>query len=180
MQTLFRYRRSIDSPKFPYLEDKIDSEGKHHIGKFTIGNNLLLFVKGIKKFDKNDRSTFHYWFAHWCAYQMTALNLNVWKPKFLLHDIEKPWLKFFMKYKKVQTIHRKIANHHLEYGLIHGWNKVDWLALVIDWECCHLTKMQEFRDARETLDMMLKKDKWKPYSNIIKENVERILNILYL
>ena len=43
-------------------------------------------------FSKSERSSFKYWFAHWCAYNMTALNLGMWKPKYLLHDIEKPWL----------------------------------------------------------------------------------------
>ena len=44
-------------------------------------------------FTKEERSGFKYWFAHWCAFQMTALNLKCWRPKYLLHDIEKPWLK---------------------------------------------------------------------------------------
>ena len=43
-------------------------------------------------FTKEERSGFKYWFAHWCAFQMTALNLKCWRPKYLLHDIEKPWL----------------------------------------------------------------------------------------
>lgn len=46
-------------------------------------------------FDKESRSTFKYWFAHWCAFQMVALDLHVWRPKYLLHDIEKPWLRLF-------------------------------------------------------------------------------------
>ena len=25
-------------------------------------------------FKEEDKSSFPYWFAHWCAYQMTALN----------------------------------------------------------------------------------------------------------
>lgn len=27
-------------------------------------------------FTKKDRSTFKYWFAHWCAFNMTALNFG--------------------------------------------------------------------------------------------------------
>ena len=47
-------------------------------------------------FDKSQRSKFKYWFAHWCAFNMTALNLGVWKFKYLFHDIEKPWLMLFL------------------------------------------------------------------------------------
>ena len=54
-------------------------------------------------FDKSQRSKFDYWFAHWCAFNMTALNLGVWKFKYLFHDIEKPWLMLMWKnYKRVQ------------------------------------------------------------------------------
>lgn len=86
-------------------------------------------------FNKEERSGFAYWFAHWCAFQMTALNNKCWKPKFLFHDIEKPWLKLWYRgnYKKVQKIHRNHNSHHIQYYLRTG--KVDWLAMVIDWEC---------------------------------------------
>ena len=54
-------------------------------------------------FSKSERSSFKQWFAHWCAHKMTALNLGMWKPKYLLHDIEKPWLMLLWKdYNKVQ------------------------------------------------------------------------------
>lgn len=93
----------------------------------------------MKKFDKNTRSTFSYWFWHWLAYQKTAMRLGVWKPKYILHDIEKPWLLLFWKdYKRVQKWHREHNNHHLTYK--GGYDKIDWKALAIDWECCHLTK----------------------------------------
>ena len=91
-------------------------------------------------FNKEDRSSFPYWFAHWCAYNMTALNLGVWKFRYLFHDIEKPWLKLFLPYKKVQYIHRHIHPHHGEFYLKHGW--LFWDDLVIDWECSHFTKLQ--------------------------------------
>ena len=39
--------------------------------------------------------------AHWFAFQMTAVMLNRWKFKYLFHDWYKPWLKMFgMEYKK--------------------------------------------------------------------------------
>lgn len=99
----------------------------------------------IVRFDRKDRSSFSYWFAHWCAFQLTALNYKRWKPKYLFHDIEKPWLKLFLSYKKVQRIHNKHNKHHLLYYFIH--EKADWEAMIIDWECGRLTKQQCPRNA---------------------------------
>lgn len=88
-------------------------------------------------FDKSERSTFKYWFAHWCAYQLTALNLKAWKFKYLFHDIEKPWLRILFRgdYSKVRKYHREHSKHHLQYK-----GKKDYTAMVIDWECSRLTK----------------------------------------
>ena len=92
-------------------------------------------------FTKDQRSTPKYWFAHWCAFQMTALNLGLWKPKYLLHDIEKPFLLWLWKdYKRVQSWHRKHNAHHAEYMLAHDESKWDIEAMVIDNECSHFTK----------------------------------------
>lgn len=88
-----------------------------------------------KKFTKEERSSFRYWFWHWLAFNLTALEYRIWKPKYLFHDIEKPWLRLFMTYNKVQKLHRRNHNHHLEYP-----GEKDWEALFIDWECSHLTK----------------------------------------
>ena len=99
-------------------------------------------------FTKEERSTFKYWFAHWCAFQMTALNLKVWKPKYLLHDIEKPFLKLFLKYTTIQRLHRKYSSHHLEYW--RGLKKLDIDAMLIDWECSRFTKEACPLNARET------------------------------
>ena len=133
-------------------------------------------------FTKQDRSSFKYWFAHWCGYQLTALNLGIWKPKYLLHDAEKPWLKLLWRgdYKKVQTWHRTHNRHHLEYGLKHGWDTIDWEALMIDWECCGLSKQEAQLDARETLAYEIKRDKWKPYANEISNHLEKYLNLYNL
>ena len=77
-------------------------------------------------FSKEERSTFPYWFAHWCAFNMTALNLRWWKPKYLFHDIEKPFLMLLWKdYTKVQKWHRTHNNHHLEYK--NGVDNIDWV-----------------------------------------------------
>lgn len=83
-------------------------------------------------FTKDDRSSFPYWFAHWCAFQMTALNLGIWKFKYLFHDWEKPWMRLFCKYETVQKWHRSHRRHHPEYGLKNGWDKVDWYEMIID------------------------------------------------
>lgn len=106
-------------------------------------------------FTKEERSSFKYWFAHWCAFQMTALNLKCWKFKYLFHDIEKPWLKLFLTYDKVQHIHRTLNNHHLQYK--HP-NLIDWEAMVIDWECSRFTKEAAPLTARETMMMKIRKD----------------------
>lgn len=124
-------------------------------------------------FSKEQRSTFPYWFAHWCAYQMTALNCKAWKFKYLFHDIEKPFLKLFLPYKKVQTIHRKHNRHHPEwlenklakyyyetsydniYELQEFLNKFDYEGAIIDWECCHFTKAEEPLDAHEEYNRVM-------------------------
>ena len=103
-------------------------------------------------FSKEERSTFPYWFAHWCAFNMTALNLRMWKPKYLFHDIEKPFLMLLWKdYTKVQKWHRTHNNHHLEYK--DGVDNIDCEALIIDWECSHFTKEKsQLKGREEVLD----------------------------
>lgn len=92
-------------------------------------------------FTKDQRSTPKYWFAHWCAFQMTALNMGAWKPKYLLHDIEKPFLMWLWKdYKRVQRWHRTHNAHHAEYMLNHAMCKWGLEAMVIDNECSRFTK----------------------------------------
>ena len=97
-------------------------------------------------FSKEERSTFPYWFAHWCAFNMTALNLRAWKFKYLFHDIEKPWLRLFWDYEKVQRWHRYHNSHHLEY-MYRG--TVDVEAMLIDWECSRFTKEASPLTARQ-------------------------------
>ena len=100
-----------------------------------------------KKFSKNQRSSFSYWFWHWLAFNYTAIKLKAWKPKYLLHDMEKPFLKLIWDYKKVQKYHRYNNNHHLEYKYPE---KIDWEALIIDWESSRLTKLDAYYTAYET------------------------------
>ena len=155
-----------------------DEEKKFEFEYYVSEDEVLEKYKTCQMFTKADRSSFKYWFAHWCGFQLTALNLGIWKPKYLLHDIEKPWLKLLWKgdYKRVQKWHRTHNKHHLEYGLKHGWNAIDWQALMIDWECCGLSKQEAQLDARETLEYEISRDKWKPYAKEIKSRLEQYLN----
>lgn len=100
-------------------------------------------MRDYKKFPKNERSSFSYWYWHWLAFNDMAKEYGVWKFKYIFHDIEKPFLKLFLPYKKVQEIHRRNNRHHLEYKRPE---KRDWEAMVIDWECSRFTKFHCPRD----------------------------------
>ena len=105
----------------------------------------------FKKFDKSQRSSFSYWFWHFLAFNLVAIELKAWKPKYLLHDIEKPWLKLIWRdYKRVQGYHRVHNSHHLEYNGLK-----DWEAMVIDWECSRYTKNAHPRTAIEEAEFKL-------------------------
>lgn len=129
-------------------------------------------------FDKSHRSSFKYWFSHWAAFQMTALNLRCWKFKYLFHDFEKPWLKLFMPYKKLQKIHRKNNRHHPEY---RNKDRIDWEALVIDWECSRYTKIEAPLSARETLEEYIRIERFSPeITELMIVNIPPILEKLNL
>ena len=125
-------------------------------------------------FTKTERASFSYWFAHWCAYNMTALNLKCWKFKYLFHDIEKPWLMLLWKdYDKVQKYHRLNNNHHLEYK---NRDKIDWEAMVIDWECSRFTKISSPLAAREVLEHRVRNN--HPFSELMLTYISPILDKL--
>ena len=128
-------------------------------------------------FDKKDRGGFKYTFAHWCAYQMTALNLGIWKFRYLFHDWEKPWLKLFLRnYKKVQKWHREHNAHHMEYQ-----KKWDAKAMIIDWECSRFTKTASPMTARETYEHFVNvKYKNTEYENRLKKEILPVLKKLNL
>lgn len=141
----------------------------------------------MQLYSKKERSTFGYWFAHWCAFQIIALLTKSWKPRYLFHDVEKPWLRLFWKYNKVQKWHRNHSSHHLEYLVTHKISKFDFKAMVIDWECGRLTKessplnaRQYFRIEREKLLNLLGGDKTRPEYRAFNKNVSVILDKLYL
>ena len=137
----------------------------------------------FKKFTKEQRSSFSYWYNHWKAYNYTAWKLGVWKPKWLLHDIEKPWLKLIWgDYERVRKWHKHHNSHHVFYGRRNGLNKVDWLGAVIDWECSRLTKLQAPKTAREeTMSLLEQERKYsKDEREAIRINVLPILDYLGL
>ena len=137
----------------------------------------------FRKFDKSERSNIDYWFWHWLAYNWVAWKLGVWKPKYLLHDIEKPWLKLFWgDYKRVQKWHKHHNKHHIFSGRHYGLNKVDWLAAIIDWECGRYTKNACPRNAREEFYYLL--TQYDKYTDDEREEARKncypILNYLGL
>ena len=138
----------------------------------------------FRKYGKNERSSFGYWFWHWAAYNYVAWKLGVWRPKWLLHDIEKPWLKLIWgDYKRVQRYHRHHSKHHPQYGRRYGLNKVDWLGTVIDWESCHYTKEAQQRTAREEARWVVENADYgftKEERDAVKTNVFPILDHLGL
>jgi hypothetical protein len=137
----------------------------------------------FRKFDKSERSNLNYWFWHWLAYNMVAWNLGVWQPRWLLHDIEKPWLKLLWgDYKRVQKWHKHHNKHHIFSGRHYGLNKIDWLGAIIDWECGRYTKYACPRNAREEVDYLLTQTDKYTYDEReeIRKNCYPILDYLGL
>lgn len=125
-------------------------------------------------FTKAERSSFPYWFAHWCAFQMTALNLKAWKFKYLFHDIEKPWLRLFLPYEKVQKLHRQWNAHHLPKKTDNK-KRIDWEGMVIDWECSRFTKAEAPMTALETYNYFYENKKDVYDTKLMCENIPPIL-----
>ncbi len=105
----FKNQYNANHKNFAYMVVYVnDISNQFEFEYYKTYDDLLKSYKTFDMFTKKDRSSFKYWFAHWCGFQLTALNLGIWKPKYLLHDAEKPWLKVFWKgdYKRVQKWHR--------------------------------------------------------------------------
>lgn len=120
----------------------------------------------MQLFKSEEKSTFKYWFAHWCAYNMVALNLKCWKFKYLFHDFEKPWLRLFLPYEKVRNFHRRNNKHHLTYK---NPSKIDWEAVMLDWECGRFTKADCPRNCREEIESL--KERKPQYYETAKEHL---------
>ena len=90
-----------------------------------------------------------YTLLHWFYFQLTAFKLHTWKPRFLLHDLDKIYLIIKLNdTKKASQIHRKNSNHHTESNSTNP----DYLQMVIDWECARYTKLDKPLNARQTLN----------------------------
>ncbi|NCB47706.1 hypothetical protein EOM81_11900 [bacterium] len=91
--------------------------------------------------------------AHWLAYQKTAIKLNAWSPRFLLHDVEKMILCALFGDKVSTKLHRVLSSHH--ETVFHGC--FDKVGAAIDWECARITKPSKPLNARQTWE------KYYPY-----------------
>lgn len=111
---------------------------------------------------------FKYWFRHWRAFQKIAMRYHCWKPRFIFHDIEKPFFQIFLKHATVTRIHRKLNRHHVDF-LFPKYR--DYLGMVIDWECARFTKPNEPLNARQTMET---------YYPELKNKINPILNKLHL
>lgn len=116
-------------------------------------------MRTYKKFTKDQRSTFPYWFWHWLAFNDVARELHVWRPRHILHDIEKPFLRLIFPYKKVQKWHRLHNRHHLEYMYPE---RRSWLDMIIDWEASGRTKHACPRNAIEEARFKLNEGSMSP------------------
>lgn len=90
-----------------------------------------------------------YTMKHWLAYQKTGVKLGLWKPRHLLHDLDKViMLCLGVEVKKASRLHRSWSSHHEDKnGVITV--VVD---AVIDWECARLTKPDKPMNAVETAE----------------------------
>ena len=75
----------------------------------------MINLNELPKFDKDERSSFKYWLAHWKAFNTVAYKIGHWKFKYLFHDIEKPFMKAIFGYPKTQYLHRRWNKHHIQY-----------------------------------------------------------------
>lgn len=116
-------------------------------------------MRTYRKFTKDQRSTFPYWFWHWLAFNDVARELHVWRPRHILHDIEKPFMRLVFPYKKVQKWHRLHNRHHLEYKYPE---RRSWLDMIIDWEASGRTKHACPRNAIEEARFKLNEGSMSP------------------
>jgi hypothetical protein len=127
-------------------------------------------ISNLKKFAPEERSSFSYWYNHWKAYNIVAVRLGQWKFKYLFHDIEKPFLRLFWDYPRLQKYHRKNNKHHIFYKNPY---EIDWEAVVIDWECSRYTKLAHQLPARDQMQIEIVEN--PGLANLIKLNVPLVL-----
>ena len=67
-----------------------------------------------------------------------------------LHDIDKLLLYVVMDCKRASKLHRSYSRHHAARARTY----MDFVQMVIDWECARYTKPDKQMNARETLDKL--------------------------
>lgn len=70
-----------------------------------------------RKFSKEYKCSFGYWFQHWRDFQYVGLVNGCWRPWDIFHDCLKPWMNLVLPYSKTRLIHRFLSRHHDEYFL---------------------------------------------------------------
>lgn len=136
-------------------------------------------LENFPKFNVDKKGTFKYTFWHWLAYNLVAMKLGAWKPKWLLHDIEKPWLKLIWgDYKRVQKWHKHHNKHHIFSGRRYGLNKVDWLAAVLDWESSRYSKKAASKTALEQANSIINGNENKYTKDEIEEVRKNALPVI--
>lgn len=135
-------------------------------------------LNSLPKFSKDERSSFKYWWAHYRAFNTVAHRCHAWKPKYLLHDIEKPFMRAMFGYPKTQYIHRHWNRHHIQY---HNPKHIDYEGMAIDWECSQYTKLACPRNAYEEYMLEITEDELSDYQKILlMKNMPEILKKLGL
>lgn len=102
------------------------------------------------KYRKENLNAIRYTNAHRKAYRMVEKQLlghNTWRG--IVHDLDKTVLYNFFPFQTVKNFHRKTARHH-KNNLKKTKN--DYIDMIIDWECAHLTKPDKQLNAYETLN----------------------------
>jgi hypothetical protein len=127
--------------------------------RFNFLNRIYLKIKDIFL-------GFNYWYKHYKTYQKVAIKYRCWRVRFLLHDIEKPFLNIFMNREEVHKLHRKYSSHHVD-----SKGKKDYLGMMIDWECARYTKPSKPLNAKETCDKIYPETKDKIYPLLKKYNL---------
>lgn len=135
---------------------------------------LEKFVTGKNGFSDDEKSSFKWWFSHWCAVNMIALDLHIWHPRYLLHDVEKPWLKLFFGYKFASKWHKTHRRHHVAWAEKHGWDNFDFEQMAVDNEACRFTKQMCPLNAREFAQYIIN-DKTGKYSDTCKEKIKNVM-----
>lgn len=82
--------------------------------------------------------------------------------KYKFHDWDKLVLFIFCPFlgeRRINQLHQKLCSHHPTYITGRNWKKhfkspknIDFLQVVIDWECARYTKPDKPLNARETVE----------------------------